>query len=186
MALTVVFIKIPLALHVFFFSFFFFFWGRRLWWNNGVEEDSLSPPALACCGPSHSNGAHAVHQSLPLPLLLTFTKHLSDRLGGYKYDLQWWDCFVFELKLFLRWWNTWSGLKPPQWTTWGVAAADSLLRTEHEAWVLGPSLRVALVVLNCFLCQHLPGSREPGDLAMLSCLTSSTGPLPRHHRAGYC
>lgn len=112
---------------------------------------------------SHSDGTRAVHQSLPLPLLLTFTDRLPDRFGGHKYSLQWWGCFVFELKLFLRWWSTWSGLKPPQWTTWGVAEAYSLLCTEHEAWVPGPSLRVALVVLNCFLCQHLSGSRELSD-----------------------
>lgn len=123
----VMFIKIPLwALHV-----FFFFWGRRWWWNNSVEEDSLSPPALGCCGPFAFWWDTGSSPEPPPPLLLTFTRHLSDRLGvthmifsdGTVLYLNL-NCFEMMEHMDLGW--------SPQWTAWGCCVY-SLLRTEQHS-----------------------------------------------------
>lgn len=91
-----------------------------------------------------------------------------------------------NLNCFLRWWSTWSGLKPPQWTTWGLLrltaffAQSMRLGFRVHLWGLPWLYWIAFCVNTCLAPENQV------TLAMLSCLTSSPGPLPWHHRAGYC
>lgn len=129
------------------FSFFFFLRGRRWWWNNSVE-DSLSPPALGCCGPSHSDGTQAAHQSLPPPLLLTFTRHLSDRLDYMIFSdgtVLYLNLNCFEMMEHMIW------VEAPSVNRLGSCC--DLQPSSHRARGLGSGsiFEVTLVALNCFL-----------------------------------
>lgn len=165
---------------------FSFFWGRRWWWNNSVEEDSLSPPALGCCGPSHSDGTQAAHQSLPPPLLLTFTRHLSDRLGVTHMIFS--DGTVLYLNLNCFWDD---GTHDLGWSPLSEPPGGLLRLTAFFAQSTRLGFRVHLWGLPwlhwiAFCSNTCLAPENQVTLAMLSCLPSSPGPLPRHHRAGYC